>query len=320
MQLFLQLNAISEQKFASPNERCLVFPSSKIAIAGRAFMNDQAAKKLTPPAPLTPPIPIRIVQFVICPPDNPSSTEPIPQSSCIELHILLFPAEAYPLAKLFWQHVGNGISSRLAERCLLILAARGDGSVKNNNGTAPVAVAVRPTSPQLGRYASAKSRYSQQIKLPSEAIPIPINPQSPSTPEENLSTDQNIYVEERYGRNLPLASADIAKRALKRRIAGVLLRNSDPVQHLGEAQDVIPGESLRGVPGVSEKDVYLFPSGMSAIWSAHQLVMSARPELKSVCFGYVRSIGVVQSRDLSLLTFKIIFLKLGIRMATHSRF
>lgn len=36
---------------------------------------------------------------------------------------------------------------------------------------------------------------------------------------------------------------------------------------------------------VSASDVFLYPSGMSAIWHAHQLVMALKPGLVSVCFG-----------------------------------
>lgn len=37
---------------------------------------------------------------------------------------------------------------------------------------------------------------------------------------------------------------------------------------------------------LTENDVFLHPTGMTAIWSAHQLCMGALGERKSVCFGY----------------------------------
>ena len=43
-------------------------------------------------------------------------------------------------------------------------------------------------------------------------------------------------------------------------------------------------QSVRGVP-VTEHDVLLFRTGMSAIWSAHRLALDARGEKKSLCFG-----------------------------------
>lgn len=44
-------------------------------------------------------------------------------------------------------------------------------------------------------------------------------------------------------------------------------------------------------PPISQSDVFLFPTGMSAIWHAYQLAMKLRPGFKSVCFGYVFSLA-----------------------------
>jgi len=41
--------------------------------------------------------------------------------------------------------------------------------------------------------------------------------------------------------------------------------------------------SVKRLP--AEDDVFLFPTGMFAIWRAHQMTLSYRPGLKSVCFG-----------------------------------
>ncbi|KAG8691251.1 hypothetical protein FRC09_011678 [Ceratobasidium sp. 395] len=67
--------------------------------------------------------------------------------------------------------------------------------------------------------------------------------------------------------------------ALRRRIAGVLVDDSPP------AETPEPGASKRGVD-VTEDDVFLFPTGMSAIWTSHQLALAARPQHKSICFGF----------------------------------
>lgn len=105
-----------------------------------------------------------------------------------------------------------------------------------------------------------------------------------------MEAELGTYVEERYGRNLPLASAPFAKRALRRRIADVLIHDDTgdcagrPCAGLNEAE---VGPSFRGVDNVAEDDVFLYPTGMSAIWHAHQLALSTRPVGKSVCFGYV---------------------------------
>lgn len=109
---------------------------------------------------------------------------------------------------------------------------------------------------------------------------------------EPLDEAASTYLEERYGRNLPIEQARLAKQALKRRIAGVL---RDDESH----QDGLPNDSIqssdRGIGQLSESDVYLFPTGMSAIFYAHQICMNTRSlnaidlklrPAKSVCFGF----------------------------------
>lgn len=96
-----------------------------------------------------------------------------------------------------------------------------------------------------------------------------------------LEREGLVYVEERYGRNLDLLFADQVKVALRRRLAGVWMEEGT------EGPDGVKSE--RDVGEVSEKDVYLFPCGMSAIFNAHQYIMAAVEaegnERKSVCFG-----------------------------------
>ena len=87
-----------------------------------------------------------------------------------------------------------------------------------------------------------------------------------------------MYLEQRYGRNLDVAAAELAKGAMRRRIAGVLVRD--------ESDEVELAQSVRGA-AVTEHDVFLFQTGMTAIWSAHQLALDVRGAKKSVCFGCV---------------------------------
>jgi cystathionine gamma-synthase len=120
---------------------------------------------------------------------------------------------------------------------------------------------------------------------------------SPPAEEDELSADQTTYLEERYGRNLPQCSAAQAKRALRRRIAGVLVGDtcasptlrslaSSPEPCITGSDNAELEPSTRGVETVTEDDVFLFPTGMTAIWSAHQLAMKVLPLAKSVCFGF----------------------------------
>ncbi|CAL1698816.1 unnamed protein product [Somion occarium] len=227
----------------------MLFPTRKIAEACRNFMVDRSSQSGKP-------VPVRLVQYVICPEDSSSG------KSCAELHIVLFPGDAFPLAKQFWQHTGLGVSSRLAERCLSMLPSE---EPKPSS----------PTSPRLPLKASNR-HYSAKPSWSSPAV----------NPVEDLDKDHSTYLEERYGRNLPQGAAAGAKRAMRRRIAGVLVHDTPNDWCQAGKHDTEVGPSTRGIKEVSEDDVYLFPTGMAAIWNAHQLVLGVRPLAKSVCFGF----------------------------------
>jgi len=50
-------------------------------------------------------------------------------------------------------------------------------------------------------------------------------------------------------------------------------------------ENLMVGPSSRGITDVSEDDVYLFQTGMAAIWNAYNYVAAIRPPAKSICFG-----------------------------------
>ncbi|SPB51962.1 unnamed protein product [Aspergillus niger] len=88
------------------------------------------------------------------------------------------------------------------------------------------------------------------------------------------------FIEERFGRNLSTSLAGQARLAVRRRIAGVLTVDME----LNEALEEKSGEGR--VAGLTESDVFLFPTGMSSIFNAHQMLMAAKGEMKSICFGF----------------------------------
>jgi cystathionine gamma-synthase len=106
---------------------------------------------------------------------------------------------------------------------------------------------------------------------------------------DQFNVEENSYLEERYARNLPASAAMDAKKTLKRRIAGVLLREGEPETkcHIKEALPASPavGPSSRGVANISEDDVFLFPGGMCAIWHSHYLLSKTLGSRKSICWG-----------------------------------
>ncbi|KAI8974865.1 PLP-dependent transferase, partial [Trametes punicea] len=261
-----QLASICEQRFGVQGERCMLFPARRIAEQCREFMMDRSTKEGSP-------FPIRLVQFTICPEDNEPSTP------CRELHIVFFPSDRFSVAKQFWQHTGLGISSRYAERCLSMLHEQ-FGSPES-----PLPTNGRPPVKPGNRHYSAKSLGKSPPHSP-VTVHARYGGSIAEQTAELLSKDHLNYVEERYGRNMPLESAAAAKRAMRRRIAGVLVRDTPSDWSTAGSTEAQLGPSTRGVEGVTEDDVFLYPTGMSAIWGAHQLALAVRPIAKSVCFGF----------------------------------
>ena len=261
---------------------------------------------------------VRLVHFKICPELIPSptstcrpssnglkSSEKVLEQECGNLHIVLFPSNAFSLAKQFWQHTGLGISSRLAEHCLELLAKEERNKISTPALSPIVASPIVDTSTALP-VKLRRNRHYRAKSLKSPMLEVRGTPEKDQVNGEVAET----YLEERYARNLPISAAAEAKRALRTRIAGVLVRNdklcngiqdgavqgseatnsADDCRRLPLSTPVGPfsnARRTRGVSGLTADDVFLFPTGMSAIWSAHQLALRSFGEKKSVCFGSV---------------------------------
>ncbi|TFY77968.1 hypothetical protein EWM64_g6049 [Hericium alpestre] len=194
-------------------------------------------------------------------------------SNAAPVHVVLFPEQHFPFAKQFWQHTGMGVSSRLTEYCLNILQRQPE--------------AKQTPSPELLRHARMPSKTTNKhYAAKPKRCPIsltnchdePLNPKNGDGElSESFEKDHAVYLEERYGRNLNRCDAAHAKIALRRRIAGL--------RDVAIGKEASVAGSIRGA-AVTEDDVFLYQTGMAAIWAAHQLALGALGEKKSVCFGF----------------------------------
>jgi cystathionine gamma-synthase len=291
-----KLIAICDQKFAKPTETCLLFPSRKSARRCRDFIL-QYYKQTTPTSPSISPTPcVRLAEITVIPPDQTKSSF----QGSVTLHVVLFPKDAFPIAKSYWQHTGEGISSRCAEHSLNIMQAKHDekSSITENCSEKS---SISSRRPSFHKRYSSNARTSNKSDKDSTFTNI-TEPKSSTSPtnstfaEKSATVEENFYVEERYGRNLPISFADKAKIALRRRIAGVL--GVEEQSNVGEIDDSnnnlddvinrkIESTNIteRGVKGVTEDDIFLFSTGMSSIFHAHRYILSAFPPNKSICFG-----------------------------------
>ncbi|EKM57566.1 uncharacterized protein PHACADRAFT_88834 [Phanerochaete carnosa HHB-10118-sp] len=71
--------------------------------------------------------------------------------------------------------------------------------------------------------------------------------------------------------------ANSPKSILRDRIVKLITHSIDCAVHRGPKSSLLP---------VASSDVFLYPTGVTAMWSAHQLLLSVLGTRKSVCFGF----------------------------------
>ncbi|KAM9939539.1 hypothetical protein OXX80_000981 [Metschnikowia pulcherrima] len=250
-----------ESKYARTGEVCMLFPSSAVAKRCRDFIRAKSDK---------PALVRRILQLT-----TPAPKTDFEKSSVLECTVVcvIMPAEDFPLAKQYWQHAGEGVSSRMAEYVLKELFEKEEKSQRRSHSR------------------SKQELQAQSIQRKSPSISASMRSDSLSQ-NENVDRDFNTFIEQKYGRVLDLKFATQAKVALRRRIAGKADQaQSDSTDANGQGLDKKRGSY------VSENDVYLYPSGMASIFNAHQAVLGISPvKKKSICFGfpYVDTLSILR--------------------------
>ncbi|AOA62467.1 Cystathionine gamma-synthase [Komagataella phaffii CBS 7435] len=240
-----------EDCYGRESERCLVFPTYNVAKRCREFI-----KKYTKLDQVN----VRILQL-----STPSPKNEDERAYRLETHISIafFPASEFSVAKQYWQHSGEGISSRMGEYCLHELKYLAEGIEDHRSNS--------PGNNQVGQ-RSRKSRSSR-----SSIVDL-----------NNNTNEYSTFIEERFGRNLDMRFHNEAKSLLKRRIAG----------KIGESQDEGSASTERAaISELSQDDVYLYPSGMTSIFNAYLAILSiGHADRKSVCFGfpYVDTLNILK--------------------------
>lgn len=248
-----------EAKYGRTGERCMVFPSYQVAKRCREFIKEKSSDTSAAR---------RVLKLTTAPPSNDSQL-----SSIIECTIacVIFPLADFPIAKQYWQHSGEGISSRMAEYVVKELFEReGKDPVRSNS-------------------RNKQELQAQQIQRNSPSISATIRSNSMSQ-NENVDMEFNSFIEQKYGRVLDLKFAKQAKIALRRRISG----NAGHLNLMDQSESELLKK--RG-EHISEDDVYLYATGMAAIFNAHQALLDIFvPAKKSVCYGfpYVDTLNILR--------------------------
>ncbi|KAI5286215.1 hypothetical protein KEM55_000374, partial [Ascosphaera atra] len=234
----------------------MLFPSRKTAEICQSFM----VSRLSPEKGRK----VKVVELAM------------PQKDAEELQItsgvwcVFYTKDDFPVAKQVWQHAGDGISSRRSE---FLLKALKEGRL----------VQRQPPPSNLNFVQKGPRRYQRATSGPKVEKESTQHAQKHDRATHTTSTDGSEldhFIEERFGRNLDPALADKAKLAVRRRISGSLRDNSE----LHVALNAEPAEVR--ISGLSDDDVYLFPTGMSSIFNTHRGLMKARGQSKSICYGF----------------------------------
>lgn len=259
------------KKYGKDDERVMLFPSPATAKRCQRFFYDKAKE-----------IPITSVRLLNL---EPKMSHDDHDTVLSGVYCVFFPQQHFPMAKQVWQHTGDGVSSRRGEFCLKALR---DGFLQ------PVAAPGRVRSDSL--YTKGPRRYQRggsQNNI-NFLVNVPEPPSNGPIPEDR---DYSTFVEERFGRNLNVQLAEKAKIAIRRRIAGCLTEDADLEDALGKPRQCAEGR----LSGLTEEHVLLFPTGMSAIFNSHRMLLAhaqanEQEPLKSICFGfpYIDTLKILQ--------------------------
>ncbi|RYC81221.1 Cystathionine gamma-synthase [Fusarium oxysporum f. sp. narcissi] len=259
-------------RYGSPGQQAMLFPTPRVANRCLDFILQRISPELASQ--------VRNIDFTL---DKSKELSPVLRKLTSTISAVVYPSEVFPIAKQYWQHTGEGTSSRRAEFC--------HGLFKDDL-LIPAARSRTPPEASQGRPFRGPRRYTRPGSIDGVSSPAPSTPKQPSpeTPFESLESSR--FLEERFGRNLDLSMVERAKSAIRRRIAGAMAHDVD----LNNGPLPAMTSNTRGMPNLEESDVYLYPAGMNAIFNAHRALLHAREPAQSINFGfpYVDTLKILQ--------------------------
>lgn len=265
--------------YGRPGQRAMLFPNPTVAWRCVDFM-----RRHCEPALLTG---LEVIDFGL---NFSRDLSPQLKTLAPTISAVIFAAEAFSVAKQYWQHSGDGTSSRRAEFCHGLirkgLLCRPGSSPRTSPGSGQTKVPCR--GPRRYQRSSVDFNANTVSSGTTKAPAMTDN----ETDVASEAVESMRFLEERFGRNLDLSLVERAKSAIRRRIAGAM------VADLESSTASLPpmATNARGLVDLVEGDVYLYPCGMNAIFNAHRALLHARGELKSINFGfpYVDTLKILQ--------------------------
>lgn len=183
-----------ELNYGKEGEKAMVFPTYNVAKRCRTFIKSKT---------LLDRCNVRILQLST---PSPKTKEEESIRVGIDFSVVFYPGSEFRLLKSYWQHTGEGISSRRADYILSELKTKllEDAEVKAKEIQEKLRSKIR--NPKRG--SSSMNRSS-------------------SSTSQNLEKEYSTYIEERFGRNLDLKFAKEAKSILEKRIMNKINESND---------------------------------------------------------------------------------------------
>jgi cystathionine gamma-synthase len=263
-------------RLGKPHQSAMLYPTKKTAQRCLQFIRNRVSEDLLSD--------LQIINLVL---DTTKKDTEALRPVHPAISAVLFKEEAFPVAKQYWQHSGDGVSSRRAEFC---------HGLFNDDFLVVEAPSRSPTQPHHPVFRGPR-RYQRNTSVDIDrgnGLPSAHGhaaDRHASSEEETEAFESSRFLEERFGRNLDVSLVANAKSAIRRRIAGVITEDIDLTSTLPSMES-----DTRGVTDLREDDIYLAPCGMNAIFTAHQTLLKAREPHESINFGfpYVDTLKILQ--------------------------
>ncbi|KAI1496030.1 pyridoxal phosphate-dependent transferase [Biscogniauxia marginata] len=262
-------------KHGRPGQQAMLFPTRRTAERCLDFIREKAPQSVLAD--------LSLLHLVL---NSGKNTPDTLHSLSPAISAVLFSNDAFPFAKQYWQHSGDGVSSRRAEFCHSLFR---EGILVPERRV--------PSPPHLSQQKLRRGprRYQRGSSIDGINGSDGTHDTSLTDPAKSESADsfESLrFLEERFGRNLDVSLVSNAKSAIRRRIAGVLTTDLDLSSQSLPTMD----SNARGITNFREDDIYLVPCGMNAIFTTHQALLKAREPRESVNFGfpYVDTLKILQ--------------------------
>ncbi|KOG98709.1 cystathionine gamma-synthase [Saccharomyces eubayanus] len=250
-------------KYSMENETCLCFPSYKIANRCREFIKVKTGLSTK----------VRILQ--LCTPKPMNQEEKLWRREC-KITVVFVDQEIFPVMKQYWQHTGEIVSSRMAEYILHEL------EVKENLKSTGTASNIRKYAAEDESRVNeeyVETRFGRNLNfLAADKAKFLIRKRIATKVVEKLDSESvsDLFSFEHYNEgNGPFNAGSgepFGESQLNSDVPAETFNSTGESSTSSTFEDISRDDLNYHVN--PNTDVYLFPSGMASIFTAHRLLLN----------------------------------------------